>query len=66
MLFCQSYFTVKPSLRSRGLVLLVLIVAAAGLFSIPGAARSSGIDDTVSLRIAATGEMIGEVFACRH
>jgi hypothetical protein len=66
MLFCHTYFTVTPSLKSRCLILLVLIVAAAGLFSIPGAARSSGIEDTVRLRIAATGEMIGEVFPCRH
>lgn len=47
-------------------MLLFLIFAAAGIFSIPGAARSSGIDDTVGLRIAVTGRMIGEVFPCRH
>jgi hypothetical protein len=66
MQFYHTYFSVKPSLKSRGLMLLFLIFAAAGIFSIPGAARSSGIDDTVGLRIAVTGRMIGEVFPCRH
>lgn len=66
MLFCHTYFSVKPSLKSNGLILLFLIFAAAGIFSIPAAARASEIDDTVRLRIAATGKMIGEVFPCRH